>query len=190
MQETKYKTHRWSGQTPWNVTIFCGRSNCGNANLSGVKPQGGPVEQTQGSKGVCCNSGGLYSNSEASACRRAETLGPGPETLFRWPVSSLKSNRTRVVDRLQSAGFWEHRPGEPAERTETHTDSRVRSGHWAVGLHGLVSAVNFLSLSLSPSLSPSLPDRLTQNSRASCTNSDPVEWAFMVVWLGWKCRMC
>lgn len=149
MQESKYKMHRQSGQTQRNITLFCVRSNCGNANLSGMKLQRRPVDHKQGSKGVCCNSGGLYSNCETSACRRAEKLGAGPETLSCWPVSSLKSNRTRVVDRLQSAGFWENRPGEPAERTKTHTDSRLRSGHWAVGLRGLVLAINFLSLSLS-----------------------------------------
>lgn len=31
---------------------------------------------------------------------------------------------------------------------------------------------------------------LNQNSRASCTNSYPAQWALTVVWSQWKSRMC
>lgn len=56
------------GKPQWNIPVFCVTSNCGDANLLGVKPVRRGVDHQQGSKGVCCNVGGSYSNSEVSDC--------------------------------------------------------------------------------------------------------------------------
>lgn len=54
--------------------MFCVTSNCGNANLLGAKLVRRGVDHQQGSTGVCCNNGGLYSNCEDSGKQ-----GPGSE---------------------------------------------------------------------------------------------------------------
>lgn len=62
------KMHRHSCQTSVEYDHVFVTSNCGNANLLGVKPVRREVDHNQGSKGVCCNNGGSYSNSVDSDC--------------------------------------------------------------------------------------------------------------------------
>ncbi len=50
----------------WNMTVFCVTNNCGNANLLGVKLVRREVDHKQGSKAVCSNTGGSYTNPEHS----------------------------------------------------------------------------------------------------------------------------
>lgn len=85
-------------QLPNVSGIFCVTSNCGNANLLGAKPVRREVDLIQGSKGVCCNNGGLYSNSEDWLLKNRE-IRTGIRDLFSllWPVSSLPSPQTESV---------------------------------------------------------------------------------------------
>lgn len=189
--------------------MFCVTNNCGNANLLGVNPVRREVDHQQGSKGGLLQQWGLIfqlwgfwllkpkkrnQDQDQRPC-----LSPvayffsksGQTEPVLWMVQPpicwiLRDHRIKTMRELRGIKF--KILAVVANYSSCHcVNLRLRQIliPWDLFIK-LLSNMCWLQ----PSALSDLTLGLDQNSRASCTNSYPAEWALTVVWSYWKDRMC